>query len=62
MPKARTKPTESREDLLRLRASSRGYTLIKDGDVWFAEIGGTRWGPMATFDEVEEFLPKGDDA
>ena len=48
----------SREASLRKRAASRNYTLEKDGDVWYAAIGGTRFGPLATLDEVDEFLPK----
>jgi hypothetical protein len=46
------------EAALSKRAASRGYTLVKEGKVWFAEIGGTRYGPMESLDEVDEFLPK----
>ncbi len=53
-----TKRSESREASLKKRAASRSYTLEKDGDVWYASIGGTRYGPMQTLDEVDEFLPK----
>ena len=28
------------------------------GQGWYAEIGGTRYGPMASLDELDEFLPK----
>ena len=53
------KSTESkREAELRKRAASRNYTLEKDGDVWYAEIAATRYGPLRTLDEVDEFLPK----
>jgi hypothetical protein len=48
----------SREAQLRKRAASRGFTLEKDGDAWYAEISGTRFGPMRTLDDVDEFLPK----
>jgi hypothetical protein len=48
-------PTEAS---LRKRAASRGYTLVKEEDGWYVELGGTRWGPMASLDEVDEFLPK----
>jgi len=53
-----TKKRESREASLRKRAASRNYTLQKEGDVWYASIGGTRFGPLGTLDEVDEFLPK----
>jgi hypothetical protein len=53
--KKKSAPTEAS---LRKRAASRGYTLVKDGKVWYAEIGGTLFGPMASLDEVDEFLPK----
>ena len=46
------------EATLRRRAANRNYTLEKDGDVWYAAIGGTRFGPLQTLDDVEEFLPK----
>ena len=40
------------------RAASRGYTLEQDEDGnWYAEIHGTKWGPMATLEELDEFLP-----
>ncbi len=57
MARPRTK-SESREAGLRRRAASRGYTLEKEGDAWYAAIGGTRFGPMLSLDEVDEFLPK----
>ncbi len=53
-----TKKNESREASLRKRAASRNYTLEKDGASWYAAIGETRYGPMASLDEVDEFLPK----
>lgn len=52
------KKQQSREDQLRKRAASRGYVLEKDGNDWYAAIGGTRFGPMRSLDEVDEFLPK----
>jgi hypothetical protein len=52
------KKTMSREAALADRAASRGYTLEKDGKHWYAVIAGTRFGPMASLDEVDEFLPK----
>jgi len=55
---ATKKKTESkREAELHKRAASRNYTLEKDGEHWYAEIAGTRWGPMRTLDELDEFLP-----
>ncbi len=53
-----TKKSESREASLRERAASRNYTLEKEDGVWYAAIGGTRFGPMRTLDEVDQFLPK----
>jgi hypothetical protein len=58
MARPRNKKSSSREAALRKRAASRNYTLEKDGDVWYAAIGGTRFGPLRTLDEVDEFLPK----
>ena len=55
---AAKRKSQSREAQLQERAASRGYTLEKDGKVWYAEIAGTRYGPMQTLDEVGEFLPK----
>jgi hypothetical protein len=46
-----------REASLRERAAARGYELVKDGDVYYAAIGDTRFGPLADLDEVDEFLP-----
>ncbi len=43
---------------LRERAASRNYTLEKEGGAWYARVGETRFGPMPTLDEVDEFLPK----
>jgi len=56
MPKPEKK-SESREASLRKRAALRNYTLHREQDGWYAEIGGTRWGPMQSLDEVDEFLP-----
>jgi len=53
-----TKSTSSREVSLRERAASRNYTLEQEAGAWYACIGGTRFGPMATLDDVDEFLPK----
>ena len=59
MARPRNKKSEpSREASLRKRAASRNYTLVKDGDAWYAEISDTRYGPMRNLDEVDEFLPK----
>jgi len=55
---AAKKKSQSREAQLQERAASRSYTLVKDGNVWYAAIGDTRYGPMASLDEVDEFLPK----
>ena len=49
--------TRTREASLHKRAASRGYTLVKEGDVWYAVIGETRFGPLRTFADIEEFLP-----
>ncbi len=52
--------TRTREASLRKRAASRGYQLERGEDgAWYAVIvgGGTRFGPLATLDDVEEFLP-----
>jgi len=57
MARPRVKKSESREASLRKRAASRHYTLKKEGDVWYAEIGGTRFGPLRTLADVDEFLP-----
>jgi len=50
--------SRSREASLRKRAASRGYTLEKENGVWYAAIGDTRFGPLQTLDDVDEFLPK----
>jgi len=55
---AKKKTTESREAELRKRAASRNYQLVKEKEGWYAQLAGTRWGPMQTLDEVDEFLPK----
>ncbi len=52
------KSDSAREASLRKRAASRNYTLEKQGDAWYAVVGGTRYGPMRNLDEVDEFLPK----
>jgi len=49
--------TRTREASLHKRAASRGFTLVKEGDVWYAVIGETRFGPLRTFADIEEFLP-----
>jgi len=53
-----TKKSGPREATLTKRAASHGYTLVKEPAVYYAEIAGTRYGPMRTLDEVDEFLPK----
>jgi hypothetical protein len=59
MARPRSKKTSvSREASLRKRAALRNYTLHKEQDGWYAAIGGTRWGPMQTLDEVDDFIPK----
>ncbi len=60
MGRPRKKQSESREAQLEKRAGSRGYVLEKEGKAWYAVVagGGTRFGPMASLDEVEEFLPQ----
>ena len=55
---AKKKNKQPREAGLRERAALRGYTLVKEGDAWYAVVGGTRFGPMASLDEVDEFIPK----
>lgn len=57
MARPRTK-SRSREAQLRKRAASRGYTLTKEKDGWYADLGGTRFGPMSDLDQVDEFLPR----
>ena len=56
-----TTKSASREASLRERAASRSYTLEKEDGAWYARIGGTRFGPMRSLDEVDEFLPKNPD-
>jgi hypothetical protein len=53
-PKPKAKVTEAQ---LEKRASAHGYLLEKDKDNYYVVIGGTRWGPMASIDEVDKFLP-----
>jgi hypothetical protein len=55
---AKKKTKVSREDALVRRAASRGYMLKKEGKAWYADNAGTRYGPMASLDEVDEFLPE----
>jgi len=57
-PRSDKKSTSSREASLRKRAASRNYTLEQEAGAWYARVGETRFGPMATLDEVDEFLPK----
>jgi hypothetical protein len=57
-PRSSKKSERSKEAGLRKRAASRGYTLHEERDGWYAEIGGTRFGPMRNLDDVDEFLPK----
>ena len=57
MARQRKKQSQPREAELAGRAASRNYTRIRDGEVYYAEIGGTRFGPMQTLAEVDEFLP-----
>jgi len=54
---AKKKSDATREADLRKRAASRNYELVKEKDGWYAQIAGTRWGPMRTLDDVDEFLP-----
>jgi hypothetical protein len=57
MGRPRKKQSDSREAQLQKRAASRDYVLEKEGKLWYAAIaGGTRFGPMASRDEVAEFL------
>ncbi len=57
MAAAKKKSDATREADLRKRAASRNYELVKEKDGWYAQIAGTRWGPMRTLDDVDEFLP-----
>lgn len=57
MATAKKKKT-SREADLRKRAASRNFELVKEKGAWYAVISDTRYGPMQTLDEVDEFLPK----
>ena len=57
-PKKKESTTSSREAGLRKRAASRNFDLVKEKEGWYAEIAGTRYGPLATLDDVDEFLPK----
>jgi hypothetical protein len=52
------KTSASRGASVRKRAALRDYTLHKEQDGWYAEIGGTRCGPMRDLDEVDDFAPK----
>ena len=55
---ATAKSTGKREAELEKRAASRGYSIEKDGQQWYVALAGTRWGPMDSLHEVDEFLPK----
>ena len=52
--KTKKKATQAELDK---RAKQAGYTLEKTDEGWYAEIHGTRWGPIATLEELDEFLP-----
>ncbi len=56
--KSETVSSQKREADLRKRAATRNFTLQKEGEVWYARIGETRFGPLRTLADVEEFLPK----
>ena len=58
MARPRKKKGEPREAELRKRAASRNYELVKEQGVWYAVISDTRYGPMQSLDEVDEFLPR----
>jgi hypothetical protein len=58
-PKAKKTEAAPTEAQLAERAEQAGYTLEKEDDGWYAEIHGTRWGPMRTVEELDEFLPNG---
>ncbi len=55
--KSETVSSQPREADLRKRAATRNFTLQKEGEVWYAEINGTRFGPLRTFADIEVFLP-----
>ena len=55
---AAKRKSKSREQQLKERAAARGYELVKEKDVYYAETAGTRFGPMRNLDEVDEFLPE----
>ena len=52
---AEKKPTQTQ---LEKRAEAAGYTLEKEEGKWYAVIAGTRYGPMESLEEVDDFLPK----
>ena len=58
MARPRKQKRETREAQLEKRAASRGYTLVKEKDAWYAVLAGTRFGPLQTLDDVDQFLPK----
>jgi len=60
MSTAKKKTESKREASLQKRAASRNYILEKQDGVWYARIGGTRFGPLRTLDEIDEFLPQDD--
>ena len=55
-PKPKPKPGAQLAELEK-RAAARNYTLEQEDGQWYAVIGGTRYGPMQSLDEVDEFLP-----
>ncbi len=58
-PRTTAKKRDSaREAALRKRAATRNFTLVKEGEVWYARIGDTRFGPLRTLADVDQFLPK----
>lgn len=64
-PKAKQQTREertgrsSREAELQKRAAARNYRLEEENGQWYASIGGTRFGPMQSLDELDELLPAG---
>jgi len=59
MARPREKPEQqTKEAQLAKRAASRGYTIEQEDGQWYAAIGGTRYGPMTSLDELDELLPK----
>jgi hypothetical protein len=56
-PTPKKEKTGLTEAQLEKRAAARNYTLEQEDGQWYAEIAGTRFGPMASLEEVDEFLP-----